>query len=185
MSKYVKNLISDNLRNRLSGVDDALLVNVVGLSANATNRLRGALEAKDIHVLVVKNSLARRALAGSPLAPMFEGLSGTSAICWGSEDIISLAKEIIRLADSKDFEPFAARGGVMDGEALTGVQVTAVSKWPSRLEQLSILVGQMLSPGATLASQLTGPGGALASQVEEKAKGESAPESEAPESGNA
>jgi large subunit ribosomal protein L10 len=180
MSKYVKNLISENLRGRLEGVQDALLVNVIGLNANANNRLRGALEAKDIHVLVVKNSLAQRALAGSPLAPMFEGLSGTSAICWGGEDIISLAKEIVRLVESKDYEPLAARGGVMDGEALTGAQVAAVSKWPNRLDQLSILVGQMLSPGATLASQLNAPGGALASQVEQKGKGEAAPESEAP-----
>jgi large subunit ribosomal protein L10 len=180
MSKYVKNLISENLRDRLAGVEDALLVNVVGLSANASNRLRGALEAKNIHVLVVKNSLAQRALAGSRLLPMFEGLSGTSALCWGSEDIISLAKEIARLVESKEFEPLAARGGVMDGEALTSAQVAAVSKWPNRLEQLSILVGQMLSPGALLVSQLTGPAEALASQVEQKAKGEDSPDGEAP-----
>jgi large subunit ribosomal protein L10 len=180
MSKYVKNLISDNLRDRLAGVEDALLVNVIGLGANATNRLRGALEAKEIHVLVVKNSLAQRALAGSRLAPMFDGLSGTSALCWGGEDVISLAKEIVRLVESKEFEPLAARGGVMDGDALTAAQVAAVSKWPNRMEQLSILVGQMLSPGAMLASQLTGPAEALASQVEQKAKGADGPEDAAP-----
>ena len=39
MSKYVKNLISDDLRGRLEGVDDALLVDVIGIDANATVRL--------------------------------------------------------------------------------------------------------------------------------------------------
>ena len=50
----------------------------------------------------------------------------------------------------------------------------AVSKWPSRTEQLSILAGQILSPGANLASQLTSVGGALASQIKQHAAGDEA-----------
>lgn len=57
MSKYVKNLVTDHLRNRLQNVGDALLVNLVGLDANATSRLRKELRGKNIEVLVVKNSL--------------------------------------------------------------------------------------------------------------------------------
>ena len=38
-------------------------------------------------------------------------------------------------------------------------------------EQLSLLVGQILSPGADLVSQLTSMGGALASQIEQKGEG--------------
>jgi ribosomal protein L10 len=170
MSKYVKNLISDYMRTQLNGVDDALLVNVVGLNANADGRLRAELRKKNIHLLVVKNSLARRATAGTRLAPMFEGLSGTSAICWGGEDIVSLAKEVVRLAKDDKLKPFEARGGVMDGQKLTSEQVVGVSKLPSRMEQLGILVGQILGPGARLASQLNGPGGTLVSQLTERAK---------------
>jgi len=73
----------------------------------------------------------------------------------------------------------------MDGGRLSAEQVKQVSKWPSRQEQLSILLGQILSPGANLVSQLTSVGGALASQIKEKAEGESseaaAPEAAAPE----
>jgi ribosomal protein L10 len=170
MSKYVKNLISDYMRTRLSGVDDALLVNMVGLNANTNGRLRAELRKKNIHILVVKNSLARRATAGTRLAPMFEGLSGTSAVCWGGEDIVSLAKEIVRLANDAKLKPFEARGGVMDGQKLTSEQVVHVSKLPSRIEQLGILVGQILGPGARLASQFNGPGGTLVSQLTERAK---------------
>ena len=69
----------------------------------------------------------------------------------------------------------------MDGERLTAQQVEAVSKWPSRTEQLSILVGQILSPAANLASQLTSVSGALASQIKQKSEGEeAAPAAEAP-----
>lgn len=172
MSKYVKNLISEHLRRRLEGVQSAVLVNVVGLGATANNRLRTELRSKNIHLLVVKNSVASRAVAGTPLAPMFEDVSGPVAVCWGGSDIVALAKEISRLIETKQFAALEARGGVMDGARLTSQQVAEVSKWPSREELISILVGQILGPGARLASQLGGPGGALASQVEQKGKEE-------------
>jgi large subunit ribosomal protein L10 len=176
MSKYVKSLITEHLRERLRNVHDALLVNMVGLEANTNTRLRAELRSKNIQVLVVKNSLAARATEGTPLAPLFAGLAGTAAICWGSEDIVSLAKEITKLARNDKYAPFVARGGVMDGEPLTAPQVEQVSRWPSRTEQLSILLGQVLSPGALLLSQLNSVAGALASQIEQKAEPKDATE---------
>jgi large subunit ribosomal protein L10 len=168
MSKFVKNLISDDLRRRLDGVESALLVSVAGLDANKNSRLRKTLRDKNINLIVIKNSLARRATEGTPLAAAFEQMEGSLAVVWGGEDIVSLAKQITALTGDKQWEPFVARGGVMDGSRLTAEQVAQVSKWPSRQEQLSILLGQILSPGATLAAQLIGPAGALASQVKQK-----------------
>jgi ribosomal protein L10 len=60
----------------------------------------------------------------------------------------------------------------MDREKLTPDRVTDISKWPSRAEQLSLLLGQILAPGANLLSQLASPGGALASQIKQKGEGE-------------
>jgi ribosomal protein L10 len=168
MSKYVKNLVSEHVRERLRGVHDALLVNMVGLNATMSNRLRAELKGKNIEVLVVKNSLAARAVQGTPLARMFDGVAGSAAVCWGAGDIVSLAKEVTRLARDKRFEAFRPTGGVMDGEKLSPEQVEQVSKWPSREEQLAMLVGQILGPGARLAAQLLGPGGAVAGQIQQK-----------------
>jgi large subunit ribosomal protein L10 len=168
MSKFVKNLITDELRRRLDGVENALLVSVAGLDANKNSRLRKTLRDKNIELMVIKNSLAARATEGTPLAAAFQEMEGSLAVVWGAEDIVSLAKHITALAGEKQYEPFAARGGVMDGGRLTAEQVAAVSKWPSRQEQLSILLGQILSPGANLAAQLTGAGASLASQIKQK-----------------
>jgi large subunit ribosomal protein L10 len=179
MSKYVKNLMTDHLRQCLQGVNDAVLVNVVGLDAVTDTRLRKELRQKNIHVVVVKNSLAARAAEGTPLAPMFQGVSGSAAVCWGGEDIVSLAKEVVRLAGQKEFQKFEPRGGLMDGKRLSREQLTAVSKMPSREEQLSLLVGQILGPGARLVAQLRGPGGALASQIAQKAEDKAEDKAEA------
>ena len=67
MSKFVKGLITDELASKLDGVDDALLVEVAGLDANQSVSLRKELREKNIGLMVVKKSLARRAREGSPL----------------------------------------------------------------------------------------------------------------------
>jgi ribosomal protein L10 len=130
---------------------------------------------------MIKNSLARRAFAGTSLAPMVEGLDGPAAVVWGSTDIIDLAKHITKYAGDKQFDKFESRGGVMDGTKLNAAEVQQVSKWPNREEQLSILIGQILSPGAKLVAQLTAVGGALASQIKEKAAGAEGDSSEGSE----
>jgi ribosomal protein L10 len=171
MSKLVKDMITKQLQSRFDGVNDLFLVNLVGVDAIKTQTLRKELREKGIQLMMVKSSLARRATEGTVLAPAFEGASGTLAAVWGATDVVALAKEVSRLASDKKMAPFAAIGGVMEGAALTAAQVQEVSKWPTREEQLSLLVGQILSPGATLVAQLTSIGGTLASQIKEKAGG--------------
>ncbi len=171
MSKYVKNLIVQDIARRLDGVEDALLVNVIGMDANTTVSLRRKLRERNIELLVVKTSMARRATEGTPLGAAFEGIEGPVAMAWGDEDFISLAKTIVEIDKNEaEFPGFETRGGVMDGEPLTPQRVHEISKWPNRAEQLSILSGQILSPGAQLSGALLGPGGRLASQIEKKAE---------------
>jgi ribosomal protein L10 len=180
MSKLVKDLITDHLKGRLNGAKDLFLVNVVGLDAIKNSSLRKQLREKGMQMMVVKNTLARRATEGTALAAAFEGVAGTSAVIWGDMDAPVLAKEIVRLQALKEMAPFEAKGGVVDGSRLSADEVVAVSKWPTREEQLSLLLGQILSPGALLVSQLNSVGGALASQIQQHAeREESSPEAAA------
>jgi len=171
MSKYVKGLMTKDLQNRLEGVEEAVVVNVIGIEANQTVALRKRLKEKNIQLMVIKNSLAKRATEGTSLAPAFEGNKGTNAIMWGAEDIVTLAKEAMELhKDEEELAAFEAKGGVMDGEALTADRIREISSWPSRGEQLSMIVGQLLGPGSQLAAQLKGPGGMLAGQIKSKSE---------------
>jgi ribosomal protein L10 len=166
MSKFVKDMLTKDLASRLDGVGDCVVANVIGLDANTTSALRKRLREKDISLMVIKNSLARRATEGTSLGPAFEGLDGTAAVVWGAQDFVSLVKEVTELdKDGAEFEKFEALGGVMDGEKLSPEKVKEISKWPSREEQLSMLVGQILGPGSQLVSQINGPGSQLAGQV--------------------
>lgn len=110
-------------------------------------------------------------MKGSPLAQAFEQTEGSLAIVWGQGDIVSLAKEVVAIAEDKKMAPFEARGGVVDGQRIGAVEVKDVSKWPSREEVLGKIVGQILGPGANLAALLLGPGGKLAGQLKTKSEG--------------
>ncbi len=168
MSKFVKNLISSDLKKRLEGVENALLVNLIGMEVNDSNRLRSLLAAKDIRVMVVKNSLAARAFQDSSLGPAFDNVTGSVALCWGSTDIVALAKEVVKLTKEKQFQKFTLVGGVLDGEAFGAEQAVEISKWPTREEQIAILLGQITGVGAKLSSQLLAGGANLASQIKQK-----------------
>jgi large subunit ribosomal protein L10 len=181
MSKLVKNMMMQDLQSRLQDVGEVFVISLGQLDAQKTTELRLALRKKNISLQLVKNNLARRALAESPLAPALENLGGMLALCWGGEDVVDLAKELNRFTGEAGFEAIECRGGAMDGTQLEPEDLKRVAKWPSRLEQLSILSGQLCSVGSTISGQLLGGGGTLAGQLAsriddlEKAGGDAEP----------
>ena len=172
MSKFVKQLVTNDIAKRLDGVQYLMLVGLTGIDANKTVNLRATLAAKGINLLVIKNSLAKRATEGTPLAPAFQDMAGAYALCWGATDIVTLAKELVKLTKEKTLQGFEIRGALLDGEALGAVQAVDISRWPTREEQIAILLGQILGVGAKLSGQLIAFGGKIASQIEKIAEKE-------------
>lgn len=168
MSKAIKDMLVDDLKGRLTGVGDVIVVSLGKLDAQKTTQLRQTLRKKRINLQLVKNSLARRAMEGTPLAPAFQRAEGMLAIAWGGEDVVDLAKELDRLQGVKDFEGFECRGGALDGARLEASDVKSVAKWPSRAEQLSILSGQICSIGSTISGQIISAGGTIAGQLKSR-----------------
>ncbi|MDO4559214.1 MAG: 50S ribosomal protein L10 [Planctomycetia bacterium] len=188
MSKFVKGLLVSHVQKQLAGAADALLVSMVGVDANSNGAIRAELAEKGVRILFVRNSMARRACMGTRLEGLFDEIHGPVAVCWGSTDIVSLAKEIVRLATDKRFAPdrkalpgtgFLIVGGIMDGERMSAETVRAVSKWASREETISIVIGQAVGAGANLIAQFLGAGGTLAGQISSKGE-ECGEDSEAP-----
>jgi len=175
MSKELKNMTVEEYSRRLKGVSDAVLVNVIGMDSLSTFQFRKELRSKNLNLLVVKSSLARRATEGTSLVNAFEGSDGSVAVVWGGDDFVSLAKEIVEIQKKPEYEKCKSRGGVMDGEKLSPEKLVEVSKWPNRTQQIGLLVGQILAPGANLLSQIKAPGGLLMSQVKKKSEGDEAP----------
>jgi large subunit ribosomal protein L10 len=165
MSKFVKQLVTNDIAKRLNGVQYLMLIGLTGLDANKNKTLRATLAAKGIDLLMIKNSLAKRATEGTPLAAAFQNMTGSYALCWGATDIVALAKELVKLSKDKGLQGFEIRGAVLDGEALGAEQAVEVSKWPTREEQIAILLGQIVGVAAKLSGQFISFGSKLASQI--------------------
>lgn len=163
MSKKVKNLITRDLGDRLKGVEAVAVISPRGISGNKNNALRRKLHEKKVEMLVVKNTLVKRALEDDSKIRGFDALlEGPSAVVFGEASVSAIAR--LLLDEKKADEALELRGVFFDGEVYAGEQgVEQVSKLPTREEAIAQIVALLLSPGKNLAGALKGPGGKLAS----------------------
>lgn len=168
MSKFVKQLQIKHLRHQFEGLDDLVVVNVVGLDAIASHQLRMDLRKKGIQLQVVKNSLAKKVFGEKGLAVANDLIKGSAAVAWGGVGIVELAKEIADWA--KKLQKLEIKGACVAGQAVDAKGVVELSKLPSRAELLGRIVMLAQSPAARVAALALSPARQLASQIKEIAE---------------
>jgi large subunit ribosomal protein L10 len=159
MSKAVKDLITKEYGDRYSGFESACVVSVIGLDANSNNLFRDELHKKDVQVNVVKNSLARRALADHALAPLVNDLEGPCALVVGGDSVIDVAKMLVKL--KKTFPKVELKQAIIEGDPdlLTVEKLAEMKGKDELLGDIAMLVS---SPGRSIAGCLQSPAGKIA-----------------------
>lgn len=172
MSKRVKNLIADELENRLRGADSVVIIDYVGISATDTNNLRAKLRAKKVRMTVIPNTVGARSLNKVGLKGADQLLFGTNALVYGGESIVDVVKELV--ANGKDIQKLSIKGSIVEGQLLDKKSTEALAKMPSRKELQSMIVGQITGPGRKLAGQIVSSanniGGLINAVIEKKEK---------------
>lgn len=162
MSKTVKEMIVREYRKRFDGVEGAVAVELAGLDAIATNRMRSHLRSKSVRVTVVKNSLARRAFAGGGLEALGKVFVGPTAVVYGvGPSVVDVAREIVKWADEHDKkrEKYRFKGAVLDGVLYEGpAGVEKLSKMPTREEAVATVIAIALSPAKKVIGAAVSPG---------------------------
>ena len=114
-----------------------------GLDVGAVTDLRAKARKSGLYLRVLKNSLARRAVKGTPFEKLSEQMVGP--LIYGiSQDPVAGAKVLSAFA--KDNEKFVIRGGAMPNLLMSVKDVKALAALPSREELLAKLVGTMQAP---------------------------------------
>lgn len=161
MSKAVKEVITNEYRQRLDGLESAMVISVRGINGIRTTKLRNTLAKKKIRVTVVRNALASKALEGTPLAALESALRGASALAYGGESVIEVAREVVALL--KDYPEIELKGAILDGQLFEGKKgVEELSKFPTRDEALGQVVSLIVGPARKLLAQVQGPGSTVA-----------------------
>ena len=138
MAKELKRLIVDELKERYKDIDRCVVVDLTGLSAEATVEVRNTLREHDITLSVVKNSLMTQALRQVGLEDLVPVFDGPCAVATGAEDIVELAK--ILNETSQKLRSVALKGGYGEGQVLQPRDVRRFAVIPPR----EVLLGQFL-----------------------------------------
>ncbi|MFK7961221.1 MAG: 50S ribosomal protein L10 [Phycisphaerales bacterium] len=166
MSKPVKQMVMRDYEQRFVDIDGALVVDLRGIGANDNNDLRRGLQSEGVRVTIVKNTLAKKSIAGTHLEGLTEALEGPSALCYGGESVVNVARALVGWA--KKIEDLDLKGAVLDGEYFDGeAGVKRLSDFPTREEAQATAVQLVLTPGGNVVGAALAGGSKILGVVKE------------------
>ena len=177
MKKIEKIALVENLTNELKDAKSVILVNYAGLSVKAQQELKARLKDVGAKMLVVKNTLLKRAAEAVKLDPELladDILSGQTAVILGAEDAISPIQVLGKF--SKEFVSAAGdsvpkfKVGVVEGLFQNTMSLSRISDLPSRDALLGQLLGSLMSGMYGLVGTLQSPMQQLVYTLDQKSK---------------
>ncbi len=123
-----------------------------GLTVGQMTELRAKARAKGVYMRVVKNTLARKALAGTSFEPVGPKLKGPLVLAFSKDDPGAAARVVKDFAKAN--EKLVATLVSLGGEVLPGKDLERVASLPTREQALAMLMGVMKAPIQKLAGTL-------------------------------
>jgi large subunit ribosomal protein L10 len=124
------------LAEQFKQANAAMLVSFKNMTVGKDQELRRQLREAGITYSVVKNTLARKAAAGTPLEPMADQFKGVTAVALTTSDPVGLSKAISKFTKA-NAEIFSFKAGLVEGKVVELQQVEAIASLPSREELIS------------------------------------------------
>ena len=111
----------EQLERAFNGTESAVVVDYKGLKVPEVTELRRQIRGAKGQYKVVKNTLARRAMKGTPFEALTEHFLGTTAVAYSGEDPVALAKVLTTFA--KATPALKIKAAVVQGRAIKAGEV--------------------------------------------------------------
>ncbi|SRR6266545_3760828 len=141
-----------DLTSAFRAADSAILVDYRGLNVPQVTELRRQLRAAHASYRVVKNTLATRAIKGTPFETFDKHFEGTTAMAYTGEDAVALAKALTVFM--KTAPMLKVKAAVVQGQAIKPAEVTDLANMPGRPELYGKLLFVLQAPMQQLVSVL-------------------------------
>ena len=152
MNRTEKDQLVAELKDKIKGAPALYYTDFTGLNVKRMTDLRRKLRKANVEYVVIKNSLALRAVNESGLVA--EKLRGPTGLVV-ARDPVSAAKVLQDFAKENDQKP-AVKGGMLEGRAIAVAQVKQLASMPSREQMLAQLGAGLQSPLAAFVGALNG-----------------------------
>jgi large subunit ribosomal protein L10 len=139
------------LTEQLQNSTSAMVVGFSKLTVSKDQEFRNELRGAGAKYRVVKNTIARRAVKGTPYEDASEHFKGVTALAWTDSDAVLLSKAVSKFV-KENSEVFTFKAGIVDGKVMTFNQVQAIASLPSKEELIAKLLFVLNSPAQRLAS---------------------------------
>ena len=147
LSLEQKQAMVSEVSAKLANAQAVIVAEYRGLDVGRVTQLRSKARKSGLYLRVLKNTLARRAVQGTPFEKLSEQLVGP--LMYGiADDPVAGAKVLSEFA--KDNEQFVIKAGAMQNAVMSPKDVRALALLPSREELLAKLLGTMQAPVAKL-----------------------------------
>ena len=152
MNRTEKQQLVDELTTKIKGAKALYYTDFTGLNVKRMTELRRRLKRAGVDYVVIKNTLALRAVNESGLVG--EKLKGPTGLVLGA-DPVAAAKVLTDFAKEFEQKP-AVKGGLLEGKAVDAAQVKQLASLPSREQMLADLGAGLQSPMAAFVGALNG-----------------------------
>lgn len=152
MKRAEKEQLVTELSDKLKSAQSLYYTDFTGLNVKRMTELRRRLKRAGVDYVVIKNTLALRAVNESGLVG--ETLKGPTGLVVG-KDPVAAARVLTEFAKEFEDKP-AMKGGMLQGKAIDNAQVKRMASLPSREQMLADLAAGMQSPMAAFVGALSG-----------------------------
>ncbi len=148
MAKVINAKMVGEMRSRISGIKDVVVLDQGGLDANATCAWRRGLRKSGIQLLSGRGNLVSVVLKELGGDRLQANLQGSICVAWNGDDIVTLSKAITNAI--RDYDKIKIIGGIAEGSGVVASQVAMFSESKGRAELLSDICAAILGPGGQI-----------------------------------
>jgi large subunit ribosomal protein L10 len=151
LSLEQKQAAVSEVQAKLQGAQAVIVAEYRGLNVERVTQLRSKARKSGVYLRVLKNTLARRAIKGTPFEKLSEQMVGP--LMYGiSQDPVAGAKVLSEFA--RENELFVIKAGAMPNAMMSAQDIKALASLPSREQLIAMLLGTLQAPMAKLVRTL-------------------------------
>lgn len=143
-AKKEKQIIIDEIKDKFDRAQSAVVVDYLGITVAEADAMRKSFREANVDYKVYKNTLIKRAIAGTDLEGLNDVLSGSSALAFSYDDATAAARVLKKTID--DYKKMAFKAGVVEGVIYDAAGISKIADIPSREELIAKFMGSINAP---------------------------------------